>query len=150
MLSRKIIFILLFSLYNISYQILLFSDESKLYYNQPKSYELNLKDILKKNGDSILGSPIIISVHNKNETYTGLKLVSKLNSMPSIDSFDHSDLVGINGIYSISYSPCELNYDKDIIYITISSNKDVFTSYKIDINNLDNSIFETICTIKKY
>ena len=146
MFSRKIIYLLLFSLFNISYQILLFSDESKLYYNLPKSYELNLKDILKKNGDSILGSPIIISVHNKNETYTGLKLVSKLNSMPSSESFDHSDLVGINGIYSISYSPCELNFDKDIIYITISSNKDVYTSYKIDINNLDNSIFETICT----
>jgi hypothetical protein len=69
-----------------------------------------LKDILKKAGDNIKGSPIIISVSNKNETHTKLKVVSKLNSIPTLDSFNHSDFVGVNGIYSISYSPCEFNY----------------------------------------
>jgi hypothetical protein len=144
--KRALIFLLIYSLYNFSNQLLLFSEESILYYNQPKTYELNLKDILKKAGDNIQGSPIIISVYNKNETHTKLKVVSKLNSMPTLDSFNHSDFVGVNGIYSISYSPCEFNYQKDIIFINIFSEKDVITSYKIDINNLDNSIYETICT----
>ena len=146
MLNKKLIFLIFLSLYSLSNQLLLFSDESTLYFNQTKSYELNLKDLLKNNGDSILNSPIIISVHNKNETFTGLKLLSKLNSNPSLDSFDYSDTIGINGIYSISYSPCELNYETDKIYINILSKKDAITSYKIDINNLDNSLFETICT----
>ena len=144
--SKKILFIfIILSLFNISIQILLFSEESRLYYNQPKSYQLNLKDILKKSGDSILGSPIIISVYNKNETFTKLKIVSKLNSMPSLDSFDHSDFLGLNGIYTISYSPCEFNYQTDKIYIKIISEKDADTSYTLNINNLDNSIYETIC-----
>ena len=111
--KRAMIFLLIFSIYNFSNQLLLFSEESILYYNQPKTYELNLKDILKKAGDNIQGSPIIISVYNKNETHTKLKVVSKLNSMPTLDSFNHSDFVGVNGIYSISYSPCEFNYQKD-------------------------------------
>ena len=144
--SRNIIFILLLlSLFNLSTQLLLFSEESKLYYNQPKSYELNLKDILKKNGDSILGSPIIISIYNKNETFTKLNVLCKLNSIPTLESFDHSDLIGVNGIYTLSYSPCEFNYQSDKIFIKIFSEKDAETSYKIDINNLDNSIYETIC-----
>ena len=145
--SKKLIFFLLFfSLYNISIQLLLFSEESKLYYNQPKTYELNLKDFLKKNGDTIIGSPIIISVYNKNETFTKINLLAKLNSMPSLGTFDHSDSFGNNGLYTISFSPCEFEYNKDIIYINIILEKDVDTSYKIDINNLDNNIYETICT----
>ena len=144
--NKTLFFLIFISIYSLSNQLLLFSDESQLLFNQTKSYELNLKDLLKKHGDSILNSPIIISVHNKNETFTGLKLLSKLNSSPSLTSFDYSDLIGINGIYSISYSPCELNYETDKIYINILSQKDAITSYKIDINNLDSSIFETICT----
>ena len=62
MLSQKIFLILFFSLCSLSNQFLLFSEESKLLYNKPKSYELNLKDFLKKGGDHILKSPIIISV----------------------------------------------------------------------------------------
>ena len=144
--NKTLFFLIFISIYSLSNQLLLFSDESQLLFNQTKSYELNLKDLLKKHGDSILNSPIIISVHNKNETFTGLKLLSKLNSSPSLTSFDYSDLIGINGIYSISYSPCELNYETDKIYINILSQKDAITSYKIDINNLDSAIFETICT----
>ena len=132
--SKKLLFILLFfSLYNNSIQLLLFSEESKLYYNQPKTYELNLKDFLKKNGDTIIGSPIIISVYNKNETFTKINLLAKLNSMPSLGTFDHSDSFGNNGLYTISFSPCEFEYNKDIIYINIILEKDVDTSYKIDI-----------------
>ena len=125
---------------------LLFSEKSKLLYNQPKTYELNLKDIIKKAGDSILGSILFISVQNQNETFTKLKLVSKLNSMPSLESYDHSDFNGVNGIYSISYSPCEFNFKNDMIYVKIFSEKDVDTSYKIELNALDNSIFESLCT----
>ena len=65
--------------------------------------------------------------------------------MPSLDSFDHSDFLGLNGIYTISYSPCEFNYQTDKIYIKIISEKDADTSYTLNINNLDNSIYETIC-----
>ena len=146
MLSQKIFLILFFSLCSLSNQFLLFSEESKLLYNKPKSYELNLKDFLKKGGDHILNSPIIISVQNKNEALTKIKIISKLNSMPSLESFDHSDFIGINGIYSISYSPCEFNYNKDKIFLNIISEKDQDTSYRIDINNLDNTFYETICT----
>ena len=64
MLNKKLIFLIFLSLYSLSNQLLLFSDESTIYFNQTKSYELNLKDLLKNNGDSILNSPIIISVHN--------------------------------------------------------------------------------------
>ena len=66
--------------------------------------------------------------------------------MPTLESFDHSDFIGINGIYSISYSPCEFDYNKDKIYVHIISEKDQDTSYRIDINNLDNTFYETICT----
>ena len=146
MFSKKIFFFLLITFFNFSLQLLLFSEESQLFYNKPKTYQLNLKDFLKKNGDAILGSPIIISVHNKNETFTKIKLITKLNSMPSLESFDHSDTVGNNGIYSVSFSPCEFKYDKDYIFIYIISEKDADTNYKIDINNLDNNLYEAICT----
>ena len=127
--------------------ILLFTETSKLYYNKPKTYELNLKDILKNNGDSILGSIIFISVYNENEKSTKIRLLTQLNSMPTINSNDHSDFSGVNGIYSISYSPCEFNYISDKLYIKIFSEKDFDVSYKIEVNTLDNSIFESLCTI---
>ena len=146
MLKQNFFLILFFSFYCLSNQILLFSEESQLLYNKPKSYELNLKDFLKKGGDNILHSPIIISVQNKNEASTKIKIISKLNFMPTLESFDHSDFIGINGIYSISYSPCEFDYNKDKIYVHIISEKDQDTSYRIDINNLDNTFYETICT----
>jgi hypothetical protein len=125
--------------------ISLFSEKSTLYYNKPKTYELDLKDILKRSGDSILGSILFISVHNENEKGTKINLLSKLNSMPTKDSFDHSDFSGINGIYSISYNPCEFSFE-DKIYLKINSEKDVDTKYKIEVNTLDNSIFESLCT----
>ena len=146
MLKQNFFLILFFSFYSISNQFLLFSEESQLLYNKPKSYELNLKDFLKKGGDHILHSPIIISVQNKNEASTKIKIISKLNFMPTLESFEHSDFIGINGIYSISYSPCEFDYNKDKIYVHIISEKDQDTSYRIDINNLDNTFYETICT----
>ena len=139
-------FLFLFSTLEKSTSILLFTETSKLYFNQPKTYELNLKDILKKNGDNILDSIIFISVHNKNEDLSKIKLMSKINSMPNINSLDHADLNGINGIYSISYSPCEFDFSKDIIYIKLVSEKDADINYKIDVNTLDNSIFESLCT----
>ena len=129
-----------------SSSISLFSEESNLYYNKPKTYMLDLKESRKKFGDSILESIIFISVHNENEKSTKIKLLSKLNSSPTLDSFDHSDLNGLNGVYSISYSPCEFNYATDKIYIKILSEKDFDTKYKIDVNTLDNSIFESLCT----
>jgi hypothetical protein len=63
-----------------SSSISLFSEESNLYYNKPKTYMLDLKESRKKFGDSILGSIIFISVHNENEKSTKIKLLSKLNS----------------------------------------------------------------------
>ena len=148
MSSKYLIFISFLSLYSLSLQILLFSEEGKLFFNNPKTYEIYLKDFLKKHGDNIIGSPIIISLQNKNETFTKIKVISKLNSMPTIDSYDHIDSEGINGIYSISYSPCEFDYNKDLIYIKIILEKDADTSYKMDINNLDNTLYETLCTNK--
>ena len=129
-----------------SYSILLFTEKSELYYNQPKSYILDLKDILKKNGDNILGSIIFISVNNENEEKTKIKLLAQLNSMPDIDTYDHSDFNGMNGIYSISYSPCEFNIALDKIYIKIISEKNEDTSINLHVNTLDNSIFESLCT----
>lgn len=90
---------ILLSILQESYLILLFTEKSELYYNQPKTYILDLKDILKKNGDNILGSIIFISVNNEKEENTKIKLLAKLNSNPDIDSYDHSDFNGINGIY---------------------------------------------------
>ena len=148
MSSKNIFLIIFLSFFSFSQQLLLFSEESKLFYNKPKTYELNLRDFLKKHGDNIIGSPIIISVHNKNETFTKIKLLSKLNSMPSLNSFDHEDSIGVNGLYSISYSPCEYDFNKDIIYINIISEKDSDTSYILNINNLDNTLYETLCTEK--
>ena len=107
--------LLFVSIFEKSSQTLLFKEESKLFYNEPKTYELNLKDILKKSGNIILGSIIYISIQNQNETSTKLKIVSKLNSKPTLESYDHSDFNGINGIYSISYSPCEFNFNSDKI-----------------------------------
>ena len=37
--------LLFFSIFENSSQTLLYKDESKLFYNQPKTYELNLKDM---------------------------------------------------------------------------------------------------------
>ena len=139
-------FIVILSIIIKSSSILLFTEKSKLYYNKPKTYELNLKDIVKKSGDNILGSIIFISVHNENEKSTKIRLLSKLNSMPNLNSKDHSDFNGVNGIYSISYSPCEFNYISDKIYVKIFSEKDIDVSYKIEVNTLDNSIFESLCT----
>jgi len=138
--------ILFFSIFKNSSPTLLFKEESKLFYNEPKTYELNLKDIIKKSGDSILSSIIFISIQNQNDTATKIKVVSQLNSKPTLDSYDHSDFNGINGIYSITYSPCEFNYNSDKIYVKIFSEKDVDTRYKIEVNSLDNSIFESLCT----
>ena len=138
--------ILLASLSDKIFSILLFSENSKLYYNKPKSYELNLKDIVKKNGDSVINSIIFISVQNENEKSTKIKLVSQLNSMPTMTVYDHSDFSGINGIYSISYSPCEFKIFSDKIFIKIFLEKDVDSSYKIEVNTLDNNIFESLCT----
>ena len=138
--------LLFFSIFENSSQTLLYKDESKLFYNQPKTYELNLKDIIKKSGDSILGSIIFISIKNQNDTATKIKVVSQLNSNPTLETYDHSDFNGINGIYSITYSPCEFNFNSDKIFIKIFSEKDVDTRYKIEVNSLDNSIFESLCT----
>lgn len=129
--------------------LILFTEKSKLYYNKPKTYELNLKDILKKSGDSILDSIIFIIVHNENEKLAKIKLISQLNSKPDINSNDHYDFNGVNGIYSISYSPCEFNYANDKIYVKLFSEKDIDINYKIEVNTLDNSIFETLCTTGK-
>ena len=139
-------FFLIFLIVGKSSSTLLFTEKSNLYYNQPKTYVLDLKDIIKKSGDSILGSIIFISVHNEKEKFTKIKLLTQLNKMPNTESYDHSDFNGVNGIYSITYSPCEFNYASDKIYIKIISEKDFDTSYKIDVNTLDNSIFESLCT----
>ncbi len=139
-------FLLLITIIEQSSGILLFTEESNLYYNQPKTYVLDLKEIIKKSGDEILGSILFIRVQNKNEESTKIKLLSQLNSMPNVDSYDHSDFNGANGIYLISYSPCEFNYISDKIFIKIILEKDYDTSYKIEVNTLDNSIFETLCT----
>ena len=48
MFSKKIFFFLLITFFNFSLQLLLFSEESQLFYNKPKTYQLNLKDFLKK------------------------------------------------------------------------------------------------------
>ena len=37
--------LLFFSIFDNSSQTLLFKEESKLFYNEPKTYEINLKDI---------------------------------------------------------------------------------------------------------
>ena len=137
--------LLLFSNLEKTSSIILFTEKSTLFYNKPKTYELDLKDILKRTGDSILGSILSISVHNENEKGTKINLLSKLNEMPNTDSFDHSDFSGINGIYSISYNPCEFTFE-DKIYLKIYSENDVDTKYKIEVNTLDNSIFESLCT----
>ena len=139
--------ILLISNFEKSSPILLFTEKSTLFYNKPKTYELVLKDILKKSGDSILGSIIFISVHNENENVTKINLLSKLNSMPNKNSYDHFDFSGIKGIYSISYNPCEFSFLSDKIYLRLSSEKDFDIKYKIEVNTLDNSIFESLCTL---
>ena len=137
---------IILSILQVSYSILLINEKCELYYNQPKTYILDLKEILKKNGDNILGSIIFISVSNENEEKTKIKLLAKINAIPRSDSYDHSDFNGVNGIYSISYSPCEFNIALDKIYIKIWSIKDEVTSINLHVNTLDNSIFESLCT----
>ena len=146
--SKNFVFFLILLIYlsEKCFSALIFSENSNLYYNQPKSYELNLKDMVKKHGDSILNSIIFISVSNENEKSTKIKLVSKVNSMPTINNYDHFDFSGVNGIYSISYSPCEFNIFSDKIFIKIFLEKDVDSRYKIEVNTLDNSFFESLCT----
>ena len=146
----KLSFIFLITLLTIipSKSTLLFSSETDLIYNEPKLYTINLKDMAKKYGDTIMDSIIFINVMNTNEEETKLKVITQLNKSPNLNktNYDHFDFSGVNGIYSISYSPCEYNIGKDIIYIKIFSVKDVSTSFKIEVNTLDNSVFEAECT----
>ena len=139
--------LLLFTLIGTSLSIILYTEKSSIYNDNEKTYEFSLKEFVKQNGDAVLGSIIFISVHNSNESLTKLKILSNLNSKPTLKSYEHADMNGINGIYSISLSPCELNYGNDILYIKIMADKKAIISFKIDITTLDNSIFEPICCL---
>ena len=142
-----VFFILILSIIP-SNSTLIFSSETELIYEEPKEYSINLKDMAKKYGDTLMDSIIFINVVNSNEKETKLKVISKLNKSPNFNdnNYDHYDLSGVNGIYSISYSPCEYNIGKDVIYIKIGSVKDVSTSFKIEVNTLDDTVFEAECT----